>query len=282
LAGRIERLIGARVESYRRAWGGYTPARRLVCRTAVGNFFVKVGTTPPTCEFLHREIHVYNRLRGDFMPRLVAAEESETEPILVIEDLSTGHWPPPWNERQIELTVAQIKALHETPASLETFAQAHAALEGNWRAVAEEPGPFLSLGIASARWLEAALPSLVEFEESCSTAGDSLTHLDLRSDNICLTSGRAVFVDWNHACLSNPRLDLGFWLPSLAYESGVEPEQILPDAPEVAAFVAGFFAARAGLPLIQDAPRVREVQRRQLETALPWAVRALGLAPLQT
>jgi thiamine kinase-like enzyme len=101
----------------------------------------------------------------------------------------------------------------------------------------------------------------------------------LRSDNICLKDGRAVFVDWNGACLSNPRLDLGFWLPSLAYESGVEPERILPDAPEVAARVSGYFASRAGLPKIGDAPLVRVVQRRQLEMALPWAVRALGLPP---
>jgi thiamine kinase-like enzyme len=281
LAGRIERLIGARVESYSRVEGGYTPALRLLCRTAGGSFFAKVGTTPPTCKFLNREIHVYQRLRGDFMPRFIASEERETEPVLIIEDLSSQHWPPPWDEQQVELTLAQIKALHETPASLETFAQAHGTMEGNWHAVAEDPGPFLSLGMADARWLEAALPSFIEFEEGCSTAGDSLAHLDLRSDNICLAAGRAVFVDWNHACLSNPRLDLGFWLPSLAYESGIEPEKILPDAPEVAAFVSGFFAARAGLPLISDAPRVREVQRRQLATALPWVARALGLPPLQ-
>jgi hypothetical protein len=77
--------------------------------------------------------------------------------------------------------------------------------------------------------------------------------------------------------VSNPQLDLGFWLPSLAYEGGPAPERILPDAPEVAAWVAGFFAARAGLPGISDAPRVRLVQRQQLATALPWAARALGL-----
>lgn len=86
-------------------------------------------------------------------------------------------------------------------------------------------------------------------------------------------------MDWNLACLSNGRLDLGFWLPSLAFEGGPEPEAILPDAPEVAAWVSGFFAARAGLPEIADAPRVRLVQRQQLTTALPWAARALGLPP---
>jgi hypothetical protein len=96
---------------------------------------------------------------------------------------------------------------------------------------------------------------------------------------MCVTEGRAIFVDWNYACVANPNLDLGFWLPSLASEGGPAPERILPDAPDIAARVAGFFAARAGLPGICDAPRVRVVQRQQLETALPWAARALDLPP---
>jgi thiamine kinase-like enzyme len=279
LASRIEGLVGARVESYSRVEGGYTAALGLLCRTDKASFFAKVGTTPGTCASLGREIHVYERLSGDFMPRLLASDDDESEPILIIEDLSSQHWAPPWDARQIELTLAQIHALHDTPASLETFAQVHGTGYANWRAVAEDPLPFLSLGVADAAWLEAALPTLVRYEESCPTEGDSLTHCDLRSDNICVTAERAVFVDWNAACLSNPRLDLGFWLPSLAYESGLEPEKILPGAPEVAAWVSGYFAARAGLPALSDAPRVRTVQRRQLETALPWAARALALPP---
>ncbi|HEX8455830.1 MAG TPA: phosphotransferase [Pyrinomonadaceae bacterium] len=280
LISRIERLVGAKVESSRRVEGGYTPALRLLCQTTGGSFFAKVGVTPLTCRFLSREIHVYNSLSGEFMPRLLAAEASESAPILIVEDLSAHHWPPPWDERRIELTLAQIDALHRTPASLETFAQAHGMMEGSWGAVAADPQPFLSLGMADAVWLERALPMLIRYEENCSTEGESLTHFDLRSDNICLANDRAIFVDWNAACLSNPRLDLGAWLPSLAYESGIEPERILPDAPEVAAWVSGYFAARAGLPQIVDAPRVRLVQRRQLETALPWAVRAMDLPPL--
>lgn len=281
LRSRIERLVGARVESCRRVvGGGYTPALRLVCGTSGGNsFFVKAGTTKLTREFLRREIRVYQTLSGDFMPRLVAAEDDGAEPVLVIEDLSQNHWPPPWDARHVELALAQVEAMHATKAPLETFAEAHGHKCENWSAVAADPAPFLSLGLADARWLDAALPTLLRHEELCATEGESLIHFDLRSDNICLTPGRAVFVDWNLACRSNPRLDLGFWLPSLAYESGIPPEKILPDAPEVAAWVSGFFAARAGLEVIPDAPRVRWVQLRQLETALPWAVRALELPP---
>src|SRR4051794_2946866 len=115
LISRIEKLVGAKVESYRRVeGGGYTPALRLLCRTAGASLFVKVGVTPLTSAFINREIRVYNSLSGDFMPRLLAWEHDESEPVLVIEDLSACHWPPPWNERQIELTLAQINALHNT------------------------------------------------------------------------------------------------------------------------------------------------------------------------
>jgi thiamine kinase-like enzyme len=279
LASRIERLLGTKVESCRTVAGGYTPALRLLCRTASAAFFVKVGVTPLTGEFLRREIRIYNSLRGGFMPDLVAWEDQEVEPILIIEDLSAHSWPPPWDKSRIERVLTQIDAMHNTKVSLEPYAEVRNTSGAGWPTVAADPEPFLSLKIADSRWLEAALPILLENEDRCTTEGGSLTHWDLRSDNICLTESRTVFVDWNLACLSNPKLDLGFWLPSLTYEGGPDPETILPDAPEIAAWVSGFFAARAGLPEITDAPRVRLVQRQQLETALPWAIRALDLPP---
>jgi hypothetical protein len=213
------------------------------------------------------------------MPQLVAWEDHASAPILVLEDLSAAQWPPPWDERRVALVLAQIHAMHQTPVALASYAQVHGVCGANWQAVAADPEPFLSLGLADARWLAKALSHLIRQEAQCSTTGESLTHWDLRSDNICVTEHCALFVDWNHACVSNPKLDLGFWLPSLAYEGGPEPERILPDAPEIAARVSGFFAARAGLPSISDAPRVRFVQRQQLATALPWVVRALDLPP---
>lgn len=280
LAGRIERLIGARVNIYTVVVGGYSPALRLRCETERGIFFAKVGVVPPTDEFLRREIEIYNCLSGPFMPNVVAWDSSEVEPILIIEDLSTHHWPPPWDDRRLEMACEQIETMHSTRVALAPFSEVHresfVGAKG-WQAVAADPEPFLSVGMVGRAWLDAALPQLLEDEARCSTEGDSLCHWDLRSDNMCFAADRAVFIDWNLACLSNPKLDLGFWLPSLAYEGGPLPEALLPDSPEIAAWVSGFFAGRAGLPVIPHAPRVRIVQRQQLETALPWAIRALGL-----
>ncbi|HEY9010449.1 MAG TPA: hypothetical protein VIN06_05485, partial [Devosia sp.] len=145
--------------------------------------------------------------------------------------------------------------------------------------VAADPVPFLSLGLVTADWLEQALPALVAAEGLCALRGDALTHLDLRSDNLSYTAEGVKFVDWAEACRSAGDVDLGFFLPSLAYEGGPLPEKLLPDRPDIAAVVSGFFAARAGLPDIPKAPFVRRVQREQLSTALPWAIRALGLPP---
>jgi len=279
LASRLERLIVEKLESHNRVLGGYTPATRLLCRTRTSIVFAKIGATPLTSQFLRREILVYNSVSGAFMPKLIAWEDHDTAPILIIEDLSAALWPPPWDDQRVEQVLAQIHAMHRAPASLPSFADAHGTPQSNWQKVVVDPAPFLALGLADAPWLERALPLLLRQEARCSTSGDSLTHWDLRSDNMCLAQGRAIFVDWNQACRSNPALDLGFWLPSLAHEGGPNPDQILPDAPDVAAWVSGFFAARAGLPPIADAPRVRTVQRQQLATALPWAARALDLPP---
>jgi aminoglycoside phosphotransferase (APT) family kinase protein len=109
--------------------------------------------------------------------------------------------------------------------------------------------------------------------------GDCLVHLDVRSDNVCFRDGEAVLLDWPEAAISNPDLDVAFWLPSLEADGGPPPEATLPDAPELAAWVAGFFFWRAAQPPIIDAPHVRPLQLAQSRTALPWAARALGLAP---
>ena len=126
---------------------------------------------------------------------------------------------------------------------------------------------------------ENALPVLLRTAEEAELAGDELLHLDVRSDNLCFLDSRAVLVDWNLACVGNGWFDVAFWLPSLRLEGGPEPDEVLPDAGALAATVAGFFAAHAGLPPPEGAPTVREFQRRQVEVALPWAARELDLSP---
>jgi hypothetical protein len=107
--------------------------------------------------------------------------------------------------------------------------------------------------------------------------GDDLLHLDVRSDNLCFRDRAAILVDWNWCSTGNADLDLAAWLPSLAMEGGPKPWEVLPEAGECAAFLAGIWAARVGLPPPATGPTVRVMQRRQLEVALAWCERELGL-----
>ena len=149
-----------------------------------------------------------------------------------------------------------------------------------WPRLADDPEPFLSLGLCSPAWLERHLPVLQAASRNAPVAGNALLHRDVRSDNICIRDGEALLIDWNWAAAGNPLIDTVSWLPSLCAEGGPKPDEIVGrEAAELAAFVAGYFASQAGLPVIPHAPRVREVQLQQLRVALPWAARALGLPP---
>ena len=277
---RASALLGWTPTSWRAVFGGYTAAARYVVSAGRERAFVKVATTPLTASHLRNEGLVYGQLGGAFMPRLLGWEDHPHEPILIIEDLSAATWPPPWTAPLLEAVLEQIDAIHAKKAALPRSSEAHPEDASGWGVVAADPGPFLSLGLASHEWLTAALPRLIDAEANCPTDGDTVAHFDLRSDNICLTDAGPKFIDWAAASLGDPQLDLGFWLPSLCFEGGPAPDEILPGAPRVAASVSGFFAARAGLPTIPDAPFVRRVQREQLTTALPWVSRAMKLGEL--
>jgi hypothetical protein len=239
--------------------------------------FVKIGATPVTAAWTRAEARNYAELRGWFLPEVLGFADDGERPALALEDLSGADWPPPWSDERVAAVREAMAAIHATPAPASVRDEPFAEWPG-WTDVAAEPGPFLALGLCSAAWLERALPPLVAASAAAPIAGDALVHLDVRSDNLCFRSGRAVILDWNHAARANPDVDVAFWLPSLAAEGGPLPESILPAAPEIAARISGFFCAWAGLPPIPDAPHVRPLQVAQARTSLPWAARALGLA----
>jgi aminoglycoside phosphotransferase (APT) family kinase protein len=218
------------------------------------------------------------------LPRLLGWDDDGDAPVLALEDLSGSRWPPPWDRSSVDAVLAALDSLHAaTPRSaLPTADERQFGLD-SWPDVAADPAPFLATGICSPEWLAHHLPALASASAAARIDGAHVLHFDVRSDNLCLTGGRAIFVDWNHACIGNPLLDTASWLPSLEVEGGPAPEDILvpdtPGLPEIASLLAGYFCARAGLPEIPTAPHVRRLQREQAGTALPWATRMLALPP---
>jgi hypothetical protein len=239
--------------------------------------FVKVALDETAAEWLRQEQRVYAAVEAPFIPELVGWHDSD-QTLLAIADLSEAHWPPPWLPGQIDAVRAALDELHATPPprDLPPIAAEREWLNG-WELVAENAEPLLSTGLCEPRWLDRALPTLLETGRTCVLEGEAFLHLDVRSDNLCLQEGRAVLVDWNLAHVGNPLLDIVAWLPSLKLEGGPDPWELAPDSHGFAALLAGFFASHAGLPPPPTAPRVREFQRRQAEIALPWAARELGL-----
>jgi len=258
---------------------GYTPARRMIVELSDGTtVFAKQGVNEYTAGELRREHANYLRLRGSFLPRLRGwDDDGGLEPIIMLEDLSGAHWPPPWTVDQVRKVLDTVTEIAAQPVPDDMPALEEEWVGGGWNAVTEDPEPFLSLGMCSASWLDRALPVLMDAASSARLKGDSVLHLDVRSDNLCFANGRTVFVDWNHACLANPEIDKAFFLPSMHAEGGPAPDEVATVEPGLVAVVAGFFACRAGLPPVPDAPGVRPIQRTQLEVALPWAIRVLGL-----
>lgn len=261
--------------------GGWSVAVRAVLDLEDGRrVFPKLGDVPDTQRAIREEIGVYEVLGPrPFLPRLLSADL--TVPVLVLESLEDAVWPPPWSEASLRALDRLCDEIAATPGpvGLPTVTS-WVARERGWRQVADDPEPLVRTGLVSERWLAAHVPTLAAAAASAPTEGTSLQHGDLRSDNLAVRGDRGIAVDWNGAMRGDARWDRMCLVHTLQMEGVGTVDDLAPDAdPAIIAWVAGFFAARAGLPPPEGAPRVRPFQRAQLKVVLPWTCRLLGLAP---
>jgi phosphotransferase family enzyme len=283
LAERVARCLGQRLLAWRPVSRGYTTASRLIVTCADGtSVFVKGATDTRTATWLRTEYGVYSQVRASFLPAMRAWVDDGSSPFLVLEDLTEAVWQAPWTMARVSQVLATLRRVAATraPACVPSLEERQSSLSG-WARVEREPEPFLRLGLCSPAWLGHSIKALMAAEASAELAGDDLVHGDVRSDNLCFVGHRVVLVDWNWACRGNGIIDIAGWLPSLHLEGGPPPDTILPGQPHLAAVISGYFAARAGLPVAQASPEIRALQRAQLQVALAWALRALGLPPLE-
>ena len=273
LDDRIERAVGSPPVRYHARPGGYSTADRFSVELADGRrIFVKSATAPHMADWLRREHEVYSSLQGRFIPRLEGWEDDGTRPLLAIEDLSDADWVPRWDATRVGAVIEALAeiAASDSPPNTQPIRETFPHLFNRWADVEADPEPFLATGIRDRAWLDRWLPAIAAAAETVDASGNSLLHLDVRSDNLCFRDGQPLLVDWNWATLGNPRLDLAAWLPSLACEGGPEPWEVLPGGAAYGALVSGVWAAVVGLAPPPTAPGVRDVQRRQLEVARAW------------
>lgn len=274
--------------------GGFSPGAVTRLTVPRGELFVKaVGLSlNPDSPALHRrEVTISAAL--PVSPRLPSLLESydDGDWVALAFEVIDGHLPRhPWDADELSGVCQALGRLHQelTPspdATIESAAQRCRHIFGGWARLAVLDAPPDGLP----EWCGRNLERLAELESQwpAASAGDTLCHGDLRSDNILLGPEGPAFVDWPHAAVGTPVLDLVEWAPSVALEGGPDPEDLLdrhepsrladPDVVTVLlAAVTGFFIPHSLQPAPPGLPTLRAFQADQGEVARAWLARRTG------
>jgi Ser/Thr protein kinase RdoA (MazF antagonist) len=284
----VETAAGAPVVAARSQPGGFSPGLASVLQLVDGRaVFVKAvnaARNPDSPGMHRREAEVLAALPPEVpAPRLLWSYDDGDWVVLMTEAVAGVPPAQPWRPPELAAFVALAAGLTEllTPAPIPapTFQERYREAFTGWRSFAAEP--FLAAGLD--RWARRQLDRLAEIEQGWAeaAAGTTLLHADLRADNVLLTSGGGVVVDWPHACIGAAWIDLLAALPSIAMHGGGDPEQLWRGYPPARAAdpaavtavltaLVGFFLRLSMRPPPPNLPRLREFQRAQGEAGLAW------------
>ncbi len=219
-------------------------------------------------------------VRAPFAPVFHGWGEGPAEALLVLEDLSDAHWPPPYPRDPTALFEALAGvAAHPPPSSLRPVPPK----VPSWPQVRAQPGPFLDLDVCQPSWFARYAAELEQAEAAAEPHGEQPVHFDVWSGNVCFAPRGVVLVDWAEARRGNAALDVAFAVLSVLAEGGERPPGLrLPDEAAWASYLAGDLALRAPQPLPDWAEPDSTLQddlRGDLAHALRWTAAALELPP---
>ena len=293
----VEAWLDSPVVSAASQSGGFSPGVAARLRTADGRrVFVKAaGPEPnPLTPTAHRlEARVAAALPEEApVPRLLwSHDEGEGGWIvLVFEDVEGRNPAVPWRAEELDKTLEALAALSEllTPSPLPPdtvgAADGWSVVSGAyWRKLKEDRPARLDA------WSTRHLDRLADLEAEApsAVAGDALLHLDVRADNLLLMPERVFVVDWPHARVGAPWVDMVFFAPSVAMQGGPPPEELLTRHPHarragtealtaVVAAMAGFFTREGLQPAPPGLPTLRAFQAAQGDVARSWLARRTG------
>jgi aminoglycoside phosphotransferase (APT) family kinase protein len=288
----IERRLGAGVERADTQPRGFSPA--LASRLRLdhgGRFFVKAiapdaeSGAPGGQDLYRREARIAARLPdGAPAPRLVASWEEGGWVVLVFEDVDGRHPALPWDLAELAAVLDAMSMLTDrlTPSPVDVPPAGVPGGRNGWVQLAEDPSRLDRLAGLDP-WVRSNLDRLATTSSASpeTFSGSTLLHMDIRADNILLTRSGVVFVDWPHARIGGPWVDLVFFLPSVAMQGGPDPDSLFwphPSARRVdpAAVIAvlagltGFFIHGATEDPPPGLPTLRQFQLAQGIEALRW------------
>jgi aminoglycoside phosphotransferase (APT) family kinase protein len=293
----IERACDATVVEARTAHGGFSPglAAHLLCCDG-RRWFVKAasGEVNPDTPRLHRQ---EARILGDLdplissgrlpAPRLRATIEHGSWFALILDHIDGQHPALPWEDEQVGQVLGALDGLGDvlTPAPITapTIADYLGTDFTGWRALAQDPrderlDPWSLAHLAELATIEATWASYAR--------GTTLLHADIRADNVLLTDGGVVVVDWPHACRGAAFVDVVLWAPSVAMQGGPQPADLLTrsragrlasraSVTAIVCALAGYFTERSLRPPPPGIGAVRAFQAAQGEVTRRWLAQLL-------
>jgi aminoglycoside phosphotransferase (APT) family kinase protein len=294
---RIERACGAAVAEAVTAPGGFSPGLAARIRCADGRRrFVKAasGEVNPDTPRLHRQ---EARILGDLdplitsgrvpAPRLRATAEHGSWFALILDDIDGQHPALPWQDELVCQVLSAVDKLADVltpaPVTAPSIEQYLGAAFTGWRSLARAGGDD-----RLDPWSRARLADLAALEATWAAhaAGTTLLHADIRADNLLVTSGGVVFVDWPHACRGAAFVDVVLLAPSVAMQGGPAPADLLTRSragrsasraslTATVSALAGYFTERSLRPPPPGLPTVRAFQAAQGEVTLRWLAQLL-------
>jgi Phosphotransferase enzyme family len=284
----IENLVGGAVVGATNCPGGFSPGFASRLRLADGRrVFVKgmdAQAWPGEAETYRAEAAVSMSLSPAApAPRHLGTSDDGGWVILAFEDVDGTEPEQPWRASDVDRVVVAVRdiARHAPP---ETLRRDHPRL-GGWHEIAAEDGLRAALPRLGA-WAASHLDTLLALEERglAAAQGESIVHFDGYPHNIPLTPERVVFVDWPHARLGAPYVDLVLLLSSVA-ASGLDPERYVAahaaqvpghDIDAVLAAHAGFCAAGALWPAPPGLEPIVAAKTVLASASLGWLIGRLA------
>ena len=294
----IEARCGSPVVAAASQSGGFSPgvAARLALADG-GRRFVKAvhpAANPDAPDLHRREGAVVAAMPADVpVPRWrwTIDEGPGGWVVLAFDDVAGRQPAVPWRRDELDAVLVALEALAErlTPSPL---AEGWLGQAGDLTADADRR--WASVPAADAdrldAWTRRHLDELARLESgvAAAAAGTTLLHQDLRADNLLLTDDGVVVVDWPHARVGQPWIDLLWFAPSVAMQGGPDPETLLsrfgpaavadPEAVDaMLAVIAGFFTLGSLLPDPPGLPTLRAFQAAQGTIARRWLGERRGL-----
>jgi hypothetical protein len=274
----VERSLGSSVVSASTQQGGFSPgvAARLVAASGRRAFVKAVGSelNPDTPRLFRNEIAAMQGLSAHSLPHtpfLYDVYDEGDWVALLLEDIE-GYLPPhPWHPVD---AARVLDALAELTASLQPSPWPEAPVAAvRSEAFLSRWDNVIADGLAVPAWAagrEQEFAELARIGLDALAKGDGLAHWDLRADNILLTEGRVVFIDWAHAAQA------ASWADTVILHADMRGSVDLPDLLEddgITGFLAGIAGGLwwgASQPAPPGLPTIRDWQRKSALVHLDW------------